>query len=328
MWNGGSISGQTDVSSGSSTTTYRVNINLYNANFKDAVLNKVAFQSVNFDSNCTFENADLYGSSFFVVDLHDSTFQNAKIAGAEFIDSGFNKTMLQSTASYKNKDLQGLFLASNGGPIDFSGVDFSGVNLREATFIQVNLSGANFTSADLRGSMMFGDTSGAIYKNTVTSYGCISNISMESDSDKIIIQALDERAASGASASNAMIISDANMSAGTIEIGGGEKLEIADGVVVAMSDQIKIVFDADYVGGVEDLLVLGDGASVVMAGYDSDEAARAAFVNLFEDSDGNSVDWAPDSVADFVSAAVPEPAAWAAIFGAFALALAAYRKRA
>lgn len=168
VWNGGSISGQTDVSSGSSTTTYRVNINLYNANFKDAVLNKVAFQSVNFDSNCTFENADLYGSSFFVVDLHDSTFQNAKIAGAEFIDSGFNKTMLQSTASYKNKDLQGLFLASNGGPIDFSGVDFSGVNLREATFMQVNLSGANFTSADLRGSMMFGDTSGAIYKNTVT----------------------------------------------------------------------------------------------------------------------------------------------------------------
>ena len=209
--------------------------------------------------------------------------------------------------------------------MDFSGVDFSGMNLRGATFMQVNLSGADFTSADLRGSMIFGDTSGAIYKNTVTSYGYISNISMESDSDRIIIQALDERTLS--SSPNATIMSDANMEAGTIEIRGGEKLEIASGVVLEMSDQIKIVFDADSVGGVEDLLVLGEGAGVVMAGYESDEAARAAFVNLFEDSDGNSVDWAPESVANFVSAAVPEPSAWAAIFGAFALAFAVCRKR-
>ena len=109
VWNGGSISGQTDVTSGSSTTTYRVNINLYGANFQNAVLNGIAFQSVNFDSACSFENADLHGSSFFVVDLTDNLFQNAKIAGAKFIDSGFNKAMLQSTASYKTRTCKASF---------------------------------------------------------------------------------------------------------------------------------------------------------------------------------------------------------------------------
>ena len=58
----------------------------------------------------------------------------------------------------------------------------------------------------------------------------------------------------------------------------------------------------------------------------SDEEAQQAFINAIRDSEGNLVNWAPDSVASFVFA-VPEPATCAAILGALSLALAAYRRR-
>ena len=307
-WNGGSISGQTDVVSGSSTTTYRVDINLYNANFSNAIVNNVSFQSVKFDSKTTFENADLYGSTFFVAKLQESTLKNTHIAGATFIDTGFNRDILESTSSYKNKKLNEVFITSNGGTVNLSGVDFSGVNLRNATLMNVNLTNANFTGADLRGSRIFGNDSGAIYKNTITSYGVLTNISMQSDSDKIMIYANDARF-KGDLGQSAKVTSDTEFNAGTIEIEGGEKLEFSDGITVTMSDQINIIFDSETVGGIDDL------------------SAQKAFIGLFKDDDGNVANWTPESVAAFVVAAIPEPSTYAAIFGALAIAFAAYRRR-
>ncbi len=325
-WNGGSISGQTEVVSGSSTTTYRVNINLYNADFSNAVVNNVAFQSVQFDDKTTFDNADLYGSSFFVVDLQNSTLKNTHIAGATFIDAGFSKGILESTASYKNKKLNEIFVTSNGGNVDFSGVDFSGVNLRNATLLNVNLTDADFTGADLRGSMILGNSSGAIYKNTITSSGVLSNISMQSESDKITIYANDARFERD-SRQNVKIASDAEFVAGTIEIQGGEILEVSDGVTITMSDKINIIFDSEVASGVEDLLLMGDSTSIVMSGYSDDLSAQEAFIGLFKDSDGNAADWSPETVASFVVAAIPEPSTFAFIFGALAIGFAACRNR-
>ncbi len=325
-WNGGSISGQTDVVSGSSTNTHRVNINLYNANFSNAIVNNVSFQSVQFDSKTTFENADLYGSTFFVVKLQDSTLKNAHIAGATFIDIGFNRDILKSTASYRNKKLNEVFITSNGGPVNLSGVDFSGVNLRNATLSNVNLTNANFTGADLRGSRIRGDDSGAIYKNTITSSGILSNISMQSDSDKITIYANDARFEEN-SGQSVKVTSDTEFNAGTIEIEGGEKLEFSDGIIVTMSDQINIIFDSEIVSGIDDIFVMGDSATIVMSGYSDNLSAQQAFIALFKDYDGNIADWAPETVATFVVAAVPEPSTYALIFGIFAIGLAIYRSR-
>lgn len=325
-WNGGSISGQTDVVSGSSTTTYRVNINLYNANFSNAIVNNVSFQSVQFDSKTTFENADLYGSTFFVAKLQESTLKNAHIAGATFIDTGFNRDILESTASYRNKKLNEVFITSNGGKVNLSGVDFSGVNLRNATLLNVNLTNANFTGADLRGSRIFGDDSGAIYKNTITSSGILSNISMQSDSDKITIYANDARFEEN-SGQSVKVTSDTEFNAGTIEIEGGEKLEFSDEITVTMSDQINIIFDSEIVSGIDDIFVMGDSATIVMSGYSDNLSAQQAFIALFKDYDGNIADWAPETVATFVVAAVPEPSTYALIFGIFAIGLAIYRSR-
>lgn len=103
-------------------------------------------------------------------------------------------------------------------------------------------------------------------------------------------------------------------------------MEVMDGVTVSISDEFIISF-AGEVSGVDDLLLIGDNSTIVMAGYKSDEEAQAAFIGLFKDSEGNNVDWSPDSVASFVTAAIPEPSTYAAIFGALTLAFAAYRRR-
>lgn len=127
---------------------------------------------------------------------------------------------------------------------------------------------------------------------------------------------------------SAKLAVDSYANAGSIELLEGAVFEIADNVTLTLSDDIDIIFAANAdVNGVEDIFVIGDNSTIVMAGYESDEAAQAAFIGLFKDSEGNGVDWSPESVAAFVTGAVPEPSQCAAIFGAIALALIAYRGR-
>ena len=105
--------------------------------------------------------------------------------------------------------------------------------------------------------------------------------------------------------------------------------EIADNVTLTLSDSVNFVFDAGAAEGVNDILVLGEGTTVVMSGYDSDKDARAAFVGLFHDSNGNGVDWNPETVSDFVVAGgvVPEPSFYALILCVFAAVFAVRRRK-
>ena len=89
---------------------------------------------------------------------------------------------------------------------------------------------------------------------------------------------------------------------------------------------MEIVFNGE-VSGVGDLLELGNGVTIVMSDYNSDEEAQAAFIGLFKDENGQGVDWSMDTVESFVVAAVPEPSAFAALAGALALGLAVCRRR-
>ena len=129
---------------------------------------------------------------------------------------------------------------------------------------------------------------------------------------------------------SAKLTVDSYASAGSIELLNGALFELSDDVTLTLSDEVSIIFDANTdVSGIEDLMIIGNGSTIVMAGYESDADAQAAFVNLFQDSEGKGVDWSSDSVANFVVAgpAVPEPSTYAVIFGAFALIFAAYRRR-
>lgn len=344
IWKGGSFSGETTIQhSPSSSNTHYVSMNLKNVNFSNAVINNVSFLSIVCEGSTTFEGANLEGSSFFMADFSEvspSLFSNASINGTKFIDSGFNKDMLRSTASYKNKNLSGIFLALNSAILDLKGVEFSEMNLSNSTFqnvdfptsnftganltggrfIMSNFSGTNLESADMRNVKDFGSTfSGAIYKNTIMSDGTIENLSMQTADDKIIVYG-------DAGGINAKIDADAEFLAGKIELKDGGMLEIGDGVSLTLSDDVSIVFDANLVEGINDLFVMGDDSTIVMSGYTSDEEAQAAFIGLFQDEEGHFADWSPDTVASIVTA-VPEPSTYATIFGALVLAFAAYRRR-
>jgi uncharacterized protein YjbI with pentapeptide repeats len=112
---------------------------------------------------CSLENADLSGAN-----LTGTEFTSATLAGADFEGAivsgtnlqnttsfGFTKEQLNSTASYRAKDLQGILLRRN----DLSGWDFSGQNLSGADFFESNLSNADLTDAVIAGTSFAGTTS-------------------------------------------------------------------------------------------------------------------------------------------------------------------------
>ena len=324
VWTGGKFSGLTSKSTSSQIYEVFVPVVLKDVNFSGATLSGVEFSSIDsIEGSTNFKGANLSGSSFYHVNVREadsSLFEDATINGVLFNQvGGLNGKILEKTGSYKKGDLSGLLINGYASShTDLSGMDFSGMNLQGMGATFVNLSNANFTGADLRDSVsFFTDTSGAIYKNTIMSNGEINNITFNSESDVLVVR--DYK-------TNAKIAENAELSAGSIELLDGAKLEVMDDVTVTISDELSISFDGE-ISGVNDILLMGDNSTIVMAGYESNEEAQAAFIGLFKDSEGNSVDWAPDSVASFVTAAVPEPSTYAAIFGALALAFAAYRRR-
>lgn len=324
VWTGGKISGLTSKTTSSEIHEVFRPVVLKNVNFSGATLSGVEFSSIDSIKGSTnFKGANLSGSSFYHVNVREadsSLFEDATINGVLFNQvGGLNGKILEKTGSYKKGDLSGLLINGYASShTDLSGMDFSGMNLQGMGASFVNLSNANFTGADLRDSVSFlTDTSGAIYKNTIMSNGEINNITFNSESDVLVVR--DYK-------TNAKIAENAELSAGSIELLDGAKLEVMDDVTVTISDELSISFDGE-ISGVNDILLMGDNSTIVMAGYESNEEAQAAFIGLFKDSEGNSVDWAPESVASFVTAAIPEPSTYAAIFGALAIAFAAYRRR-
>lgn len=323
-WSAGKFS--SSASQGSSS--------VINANFSDSFVNYVTFQNLAFGGTSTFKNANLEFSIFDSVTFADTSFEGAVIRNALFSNSDFDKSKLVQTASYKVGDLSGVYFISSSSLMDFSDTDFSSMDLTYTLFTGANLSGANFTlsnllgsvfsssnftSADFRGTSMMPGLEVSIIKNTIMSDGSIANLQMREAGDKIVVNG-------SAGGINAKLESDANFSDGILELKDGGIFEIGDGVSLSLSNDFEIIFEAGSADEIFDILAVGEGVTIVMSDCLSDEEAQKAFINAIRDSDGNLVNWAPDSVASFVFA-VPEPAACTAVFGVLALALAAYRRR-
>ncbi len=109
----------------------------------------------------------LSGWDFAGQNLTDANFDGTRLIGTDFTDAeirgawfrrttikGFTPAHLYSTASYKAKDLAGIFLSSN----DLSGWDFPGQNLTEAWFIGATLTGTDLSTANLTGANFNGAT--------------------------------------------------------------------------------------------------------------------------------------------------------------------------
>jgi uncharacterized protein YjbI with pentapeptide repeats len=104
-------------------------------------------------------NADLEGSTLTNVNLSGAVVTGASLGGTTSL--GFTEAQLESTASYQEKNLQGIGLWNN----DLNGWDFSGQNLAGANFgftsigpaTGADLTNANLSHANLTGAQFGGD---------------------------------------------------------------------------------------------------------------------------------------------------------------------------
>ena len=104
-----------------------------------------------FRVNCNFSNSSLKNINFKDADLTGSEFDRADVSGADFTDaiindvwmdnSNFTSQQLESTKSYKQKDLSGVTMRYLDN-ISFEGKDLSGFDFSGARFDRVNFRNA------------------------------------------------------------------------------------------------------------------------------------------------------------------------------------------
>ena len=189
------------------------------ASYKEKNLSGISFNLVDL-TGWDLSGQNLTGAAFFESNLSSVDFTDAIIEQAEFFDR-LSASQLYSTASYKNKTLQGIILSADLSGGDFSkqnlqnarissanltGADFSQANLNYASFPNANFkianlsaanmmhaffegatfAGANLTGADARGATVL-DTTGAIVKNFVEVDGMVHGLDL-SGGGKLVVR--------------------------------------------------------------------------------------------------------------------------------------------
>ena len=247
----------------------------------------------------------------------------------------------------------------------FSRSSLYDVNLKNATFFNATLSNLYWTSAnlkntDLRGAKLTDIKGTAKTQNTIWTDGEIKNFAMESVGDNLTIRKY-VPATSGGATINAKIADDASISGGAVlTLEQGAVLEIASGKTLSVLDDSEIIFNVDAATDATKIL-LGENSKLVF-GSDSKitinldgvassddsytfsviESAAGAQVmgtdslkkeNVILNVNGETFDsskWTLDfdsSTGSFnINVNVPEPAEYAAILGAIAIAFALKRR--
>ena len=341
------------------------NIDLTGANFSNAVLSlssTYAKASVKFDNsvlaktNFTGANLSSCKSSvnFSNVDLKEADFTNATMI---FDDKTY---VSQTSVNMSNSDLRGakfdnVVLGGENTAVVFAKSNLQNVSLKNVTFSKLN----NFSYADLRGGDLTGATVSGKTLNTIWTDGEIKNFSLNDDYLSIRKYV---PATSGGAMINARIVDDASISGGAVlTLEQGAVLEIASGKTLSVLDDSEIIFNVDAAASDATKILLGensklafgsdskitinlDGAiseddpfsfSVVetivgsqVLGTDSLKKENVVLNINGEEYDSSKWDFDFDSStgAFNINVNVPEPAEWAAILGAIAIAFALKRR--
>ena len=335
--------------------------NLTGANLEGAVINGATFKDVigftasQLSTTASFKNKDLSDIALDV-DISSLDVTDFNITGTNFSGTNLRKEQLYSTANYKNKNLRGVGFYTG----DYSGWNFVGQNLQNTSWKKSNFDKADVSFADLRGaSCTTSDSTGTfITKNTIMADGVIKDLSMKSSGDSFAIRKYDPREYAPESVP-AKISEDAMISGGAkLTLEQGAFFEVANGKTLTVVSDGLIQIDTDLSGSTifnvnsNSGLVFEDGAvltvniiddiitsdvytfAVISFGDDSRIAGLNNFVKdetLFLTVNGEKFNGAWDYAIKAnelsISINVPEPATYAAIFGALALAFAAYRRR-
>ena len=319
------------------------------ASYKNKDLTEIVLIENNLEG-WNFRGQILSAANFASAILTDADFTDAIIFGVKLsntTDKGFTKEQLYSTASYANKNLRSINLSGN----DLSNWNFSGQNLQNANFESVSLKNTNMTSADLRGANLSDITGTPIYKNTIMTDGRIENFSMTSADDSLLIRKY-EPVNSGGALRSAKLDTSSTISGGAIlTLERGADFEVTNNSTLSVAQGSGISINTDASSSTSFSIL--DGSSLIF------EDGAILEVNIEGITDANTnlsfiiFDWQDDAtfenISEFVEdenlilsvngekfdgdwnynidnnkfiiniSQVPEPAAYAAIFGALAL---------
>lgn len=106
--------------------------------------------------NANFKDADLTGSDFGHADLSGADFTDAIINDVWMDSSNFTSQQLESTKSYKQKDLSGVNMTRLN--ISFEGKDLSGFDLSNTNLERINLENAIFEDAIINDARFYGSS--------------------------------------------------------------------------------------------------------------------------------------------------------------------------
>lgn len=181
-----------------------------------------------------------YINNYEKVNVTDSIINNSRLFFCSKYSSYSNNfhRMLQSTKSWKNKDLSGVAIEGNG---NFS-ADFSGFNLQNMFFgyrysnqyLNLNL---NLTSADMRGLSYLSNVqfvNGTIYKNTILEDGRVYLFDLAQSGDYLYVR--EYRAKDGVVQNKPAIVNKNG------SVAGGAKIAIDMGCL-QLNNDAKINFE-------------------------------------------------------------------------------------
>ncbi len=343
-----------------------LNSNFIETNFISASLTGSDFSGSNFSradlKNVYLDNSSLVNTNLLGTNLTGASFTaktdftGATINGADLtstVENGFTFAHLESTKSYADKNLSGVIFDYN----DIGGWNLSGLNLQNTSFFASKIAGTNFSNSDLRGADISVTKGTATYKNTIMSDGVIKNFSMASADESLRIRKYTP--AEGGENISAKIAEDAMISGGAkLTLEQGAFFEVANGKTLTVASDGLIQIDTDLSGSTifnvnsSSGLVFEDGAILTVNIVDDimtsdaytfavisfEDDSRIAGLNnfvkdetLFLTVNGEKFNGAWNYAVKgndlSISINVPEPATYAAIFGALALAFAVYRRR-
>ena len=299
--------------------------------YKDKMLDGITVSEANF-ANIDFRGVSLKNTTFSYMNLSNANFSNANLSGAKI--SWFDLSASRYAEVYSLKNAV------------FFNADLTNAELSYGILENVDFRGANMTNTKIGESVS--------YKNTIMSDGVIKNFKADPASDIYIRKYTPVE--NGEIISAKIAEEDATLNGSRLMLGQGAFFEITNGKTLTNSSEIQIdtdlggstIFKVDGNAG----LTFEHGAklTVNLIGDISEEDAYTFTAMTFEDDariagledllkDGNlfltvlgkkfngSWDYAIKDNNLLISINVPEPATYAAIFGALALAFAAYRRR-
>jgi uncharacterized protein YjbI with pentapeptide repeats len=205
-----------------------VNANFERANLTEAYGEEADFTGASFSHaslhGVQFSDATLAGADLSDADLAGAGFARANFAGANLTGARIERTyfghsvglsarQFYSTANYQARDLtdvklpgvtmigwsfegQNLTRAWLDYGARLNGANFRDAILREASFFQAVLDGADFTGADARGTFFEFHTSGAIIDNFIRGDGHIAGLAL-GDGERLLVRDYDGNADAG-----------------------------------------------------------------------------------------------------------------------------------